>query len=617
MAIEFVCPACGETLRVSDGSAGRVVRCGGCMTMLRVPAAEVDPAAPASPFDTDDPAAPGPSAANNPPEPQRRARRARDRDVPEPAPDPDRTRRRRRPPPPPPRAGRGIFFWLVVTGAVMFLGTVGCCGGFFLLMPGPQWHKHESRAGGFKVDLPAPRHDIDRVGGVILRQEHAEGTILAGKLEEYAVSYRDLTPQQRGAGEEKLIDAEVQKLKANRAVEGIRREDPIAVSGCPGREVEFVSVNGGTYVVRIVVADTRVYKAFAGGQFAKPGNANVRRFLDSFEITDARLLAGARMRAAAAKLAAQKLRDDKEREERAKEEDRAAAEMAAEKAAREKAHRERVKEEDEAFLIEPYDGPPVPEARAAVGAGTDAHVYSFEREQLGGVVGRAGNWPLVRPGVLGAGVRGKAAYLMPESEPAAVGLGSKEGDLLKKTIRAPGGYTLAGWVRVRHAPVTVFSVVTAADPDAPVAEATLGRTHVSARLAGRDGPLELKRPWTRDDGWHHVALVRDNEAGGDNAKLYLDGTLVASGTAAAAPPADVRVLMGWVNRPPDPDWPGPPDADGKPAPPIDTQVVGAIDECVLVGRPLTDSEVRVLCGKEKPKPAEPALPVAPPPREKP
>ena len=37
MAIEFVCPTCNGTLRVGDETAGRVVRCGACRTMLRVP----------------------------------------------------------------------------------------------------------------------------------------------------------------------------------------------------------------------------------------------------------------------------------------------------------------------------------------------------------------------------------------------------------------------------------------------------------------------------------------------------------------------------------------------------------------------------------------------------
>ena len=53
MAIEFTCPACGATLRVADEATGRVVRCGGCMSMLRVP--EVPPPPPAFPPGYPDP----------------------------------------------------------------------------------------------------------------------------------------------------------------------------------------------------------------------------------------------------------------------------------------------------------------------------------------------------------------------------------------------------------------------------------------------------------------------------------------------------------------------------------------------------------------------------------
>ena len=42
MAIEFACPSCGGTLRVEDDAVGQVVRCGGCMTMLRVPDVAAD-----------------------------------------------------------------------------------------------------------------------------------------------------------------------------------------------------------------------------------------------------------------------------------------------------------------------------------------------------------------------------------------------------------------------------------------------------------------------------------------------------------------------------------------------------------------------------------------------
>ena len=50
MAIEFGCPSCGGTLRVEDDAVGQVVRCGGCMTMLRVPdSASPPPSFPGSP----------------------------------------------------------------------------------------------------------------------------------------------------------------------------------------------------------------------------------------------------------------------------------------------------------------------------------------------------------------------------------------------------------------------------------------------------------------------------------------------------------------------------------------------------------------------------------------
>ena len=36
---------------------------------------------------------------------------------------------------------------------------------------------------------------------------------------------------------------------------------------------------------RIVVAGSRLYVAVGGGRFVRPGNANIRRFVDSFQVT--------------------------------------------------------------------------------------------------------------------------------------------------------------------------------------------------------------------------------------------------------------------------------------------------------------------------------------------
>jgi hypothetical protein len=311
MAIEFVCPACGGTLQVSDESAGRVVRCGGCMTMLRVPeAAPTDSSAPASPFERDNP----------PPAPARASRGSNDRtpaprrDEPSAESPADRRRRsrRRRPTAPP---GRGLFFWLVVLGGMMLFGVVACCGGIFLILPGPQWHTHESDNGGFKVELPAPAQKNFKTNGV--KQQPGtttEGTILASRLEVYAVAYRDIP---RLANEEKALDDAVADMRNDGNVRQVIRSEPVTVSGFPGREVEFRGADGGIYVARIVVAGSRLYQVIGGGQFSKPGNPNVRRFLDSFEITGQRQAEGKR-RQDQARLAAEALRQAQEREERRK-----------------------------------------------------------------------------------------------------------------------------------------------------------------------------------------------------------------------------------------------------------------------------------------------------------
>ncbi len=85
MAIEFACPTCGSTLRVDDDAAGRDIRCGKCLVVLRVPDDQPD-AAPADP----------PLAHAAPAEPPRERTKY----------DPERRPARRRPPPPPRGAAR-------------------------------------------------------------------------------------------------------------------------------------------------------------------------------------------------------------------------------------------------------------------------------------------------------------------------------------------------------------------------------------------------------------------------------------------------------------------------------------------------------------------------------
>src|SRR5581483_5942703 len=267
MAIEFTCPACGATLRVADDAAGRLVRCGGCLSALRVPEL------PAAPPDTRRLAPPTATPAEEFPP------RA------EPS-EPDSTH--------PPRR-RGPLFWLVVASGLLAGGMCACCCGFAVLMPSPKWRSHESQAGGFKVELPAdPRAGVSAPG---LRNTDGEKVVGARlwNQEVYAVAYDDIPEADKGRPAGEFLDNRVTELKTIPNIQ-VRRERAITVSGFPGQEIEFVADNGGTYVLRLVIADHRLYRLVAGGKSVRSGDENVRRFLDSFEITDPKLLAAAKER---------------------------------------------------------------------------------------------------------------------------------------------------------------------------------------------------------------------------------------------------------------------------------------------------------------------------------
>ncbi len=323
MAIEFACPACGATLQVGDDSAGRAIRCGGCMNTLRVPdAARPDPTDPTDPYN------PEPPAGAAPVEPRRR------RDPDDPFDDRPRRRRgpddpyddrprRRRPPPPP---GYGVFFWLVVIGGVMLVGAVACCGGFFLMLPGAKWQKHESKDGGFRVELPGKAQpDAGKAAGVHLEKgTRSEGAVLYRQVKQFFVFYRDVPGTKDRAKkrppetDEQLIKKELDAVRTATHAQGPAGPGtPVTVGGFDGRELEYFA-NGGWFTARVVVADTRVYVLLGGGGTAQPGDPDVRKFIDSFEITDPKLAAEGQEREARAKKQADAA---KEREERRKTEE--------------------------------------------------------------------------------------------------------------------------------------------------------------------------------------------------------------------------------------------------------------------------------------------------------
>ena len=612
MAIEFVCPTCNGTLRVDDGSAGRVIRCGSCLTTLRVPDAAPAPPAPervvpvAPPANTSEPDprdetpnpndyllhdldSARPAGRFRDPEPGG-PRRERDRDDPYDRPrdrdrDENRPRRRRRPPPPPP--GRGALFWVTVIGGLMVLLVFGCCGGLYLLIPGPKWQTHESAKGGFKVDLPAPpRNDLSKLaGGTPDPDMHMEGTILISRAEEFAVVYGDIPVADQQFGNDKArMDEAVNAMKTDGEVRAVLGQKDIIVGGFPAREVEFSAKSGGWFVARVIIADGRVYVLVAGGRFARSGNENARRFLDSFEITDPKL-----------KTVAQK----REEEERKLAAERAKREEEERRAERERVHVQKQRDADAAFLHYEHDGP---EPGRPIGIADERAEQGFEwLDRNGGTEFRHGT-PFAGPGV-----RGPAWYPTDGTDPGFRASGVSNPDRWNGnpwTVSVnPNGFSVAGWVRVRYVPVTPISVHEAYGAQAPLAEVTVNRTHVTARIAGPNGTVEFKHAWVHDEKWHHVALTRSPTG----AQLYFDGAPVASSDAVAPPlPASVGITCGWL-RYTDPDWPGPPGVDGKPAKPHAGHVRGAVDECLVIARVMPGAEVARLAGRK-------ALPVAPAPR---
>ncbi|HEY1192482.1 MAG TPA: LamG-like jellyroll fold domain-containing protein, partial [Gemmata sp.] len=406
------------------------------------------------------------------------------------------------------------------------------------------------------------------------------------------------------------IDAAVEGMKTSGEMGSVLSQKDIVVDGFPGRELELSARDGGYYGARIIVAETRLYILIAGGKWVERGEPNVRRFLDSFAVTDPRLKASGERRLAAAKQAEEIERVRKEQQERdriAREKADAERKAAEARAAREREWRNRLMGEDALFKAADYKGAP-PGAVWALSRGT-WDVFNFPLDEVGfrgeGVtlrperVASPGIDPVIMGAELGAGVRGKGAYLTPAARPGTLPPGRRDVPGPAAAVQNPNGFTIAGWARVRYAPVTVVSVHS---DDQTVGEITVGRTHVTARVTGPDGKAaELTHPWTCDEAWHHVALVRATGATGAGAKLYFDGKLVASREIGAAPlPDQPRVSLGWL-RYPDPKWPGPLGVDGAPGEPLREQAVAAIDECSVVGRPVSDDEIRVLYGSAKPR----------------
>jgi hypothetical protein len=262
MAIEFLCPSCQGTLSMPDDAAGRLVRCGNCLSTLRVPDAAPTP------------------AYEPPPPPKKPAEPVRDERFDEHG-EPRPRRKTKKP------SGRSPLFWIVVILLGLGLFTCLACGGGILILATPRWKTHESTNGEFRVDLPAvPNENIGRDAKLQLKPgEKVEGAVLAGRLEFFWVWYAPFEGAWRKvANEEKLID-EVVKHMTQEDKSEVLSSKPRTVDGQPARELAIRQVDNQTYHCLVVVGKTKLYIVAAGGPLMEEQpNPRVRRFLDSFHL---------------------------------------------------------------------------------------------------------------------------------------------------------------------------------------------------------------------------------------------------------------------------------------------------------------------------------------------
>lgn len=235
------CPDCGAGLTAADRE-GDAYRCGRCAVLVREPRR--------TPGDYD-----------------------------------DRPRRRR----PAPRGSGGLFLLLGTITVLMLLACGGVIGA--VVWAGqPRWEEYRSPNGGYTAELPAKaRPDMAALAanhGPVEPGVTYEGTILLGKLEEYRILYGELDPDVRAdSTDEALLDEMVKNLRDEPPPAEIVASKDVTVSGYKARELR-IRVEGQNALVRIVVTRTRWYTVIAGGPLTGPDEPRVRRFVESFKLTE-------------------------------------------------------------------------------------------------------------------------------------------------------------------------------------------------------------------------------------------------------------------------------------------------------------------------------------------
>ena len=207
----------------------------------------------------------------------------------------------------------------MLTILVLGMGScVFCCGLGFVAEE--KWKSLDFTEGGFKVELPAsPRKNMSLRGLKVDPNFKIEGTRFFIHGEEFAVLYRDID-RTKNRKADKILDDTLKELGKTLGKEG--NLTSLKIGEFPAREVKYHTATGATYLVRVILADTRLYILIVGSQLNEPDELHVQRFFNSFEITDPKLLVSEKERKE------QEAKDAKERKEKEERDERESKERA-------------------------------------------------------------------------------------------------------------------------------------------------------------------------------------------------------------------------------------------------------------------------------------------------
>lgn len=195
-----------------------------------------------------------------------------------------------------PKKKSGCGVWIAILGVVGVL-LLGCCGGGgFLLYKfagDPTWEKFTPPDGRWSAEYPGkPKMEVKPLEGVAGagNSTHYVGQRMFGQ-EAYLVGYGDSGPANLGfAPNEMILNGGLDGIaKGPLSVREVSRRN-LKMAGADAKEAIFdvndAKVGKGRMIVRIFVADNRVYTLIAAkmGQGGKDAE-HAERFFKSFQIT--------------------------------------------------------------------------------------------------------------------------------------------------------------------------------------------------------------------------------------------------------------------------------------------------------------------------------------------